>query len=409
MPRVNVIDKIVRADLCTGCGACAAFAPDRIEMGFCDEGFLRPNVTDALNRKMTGDLLRLCPGQHQVGFGPGRRCDPLWGRYEAVHEGWAKDPKLRHAGASGGALSAMLAWLVETGQVDGVLSVAEAAETPLANETVLSTSREGIIAQAASRYAPSKPLERVTSLLKHGGRFAFVGKPCDVAGLRNWAKLDPLIDERFPIKLSFFCAGVPSIQGAERLSRAMGVAPDDLRSFRYRGRGWPGRTVAVTKAGEEASMTYAESWGGILSKHVQPRCRICADGIGLAADIAFADAWQTDRAGYPLFEEGEGRSLIVSRSAVGQQLLQRAVEAGAIEAEHGSIDRVAPMQPGQVRRRQELLGRLAGRILAGYPIPRYRGLAIWGNARSFGAWPTLRAALGMARRCLIRKRMAQEP
>jgi coenzyme F420 hydrogenase subunit beta len=347
--------------------------------------------------------LALCPGQHQFGLGSGQKRHPLWGRYEAVHEGWATDEGLRHAGASGGALSAMLAWLIESGQVDGVVSVAEEIENPLGNDTVLSTNREEIITQAASRYAPSQPLERVGALLKQGGRYAFVGKPCDVAGLRNWAKLDPAIDKRFPIKLSFFCAGVPSMNGGEKLAKALGVAPEDLRSFRYRGQGWPGRTVAISKDGEEASLSYAESWGGILSKHVQPRCRICADGIGLDADIAFADAWETDGAGYPLFEERDGRSLIVARTPFGAQLLQRAVKADAIAVEPGSMDRIAAMQPGQLRRRQELLGRLAGRILAGRPIPRYRRLAIWQNGRAFGALPTLRAMLGMARRCLMRK------
>lgn len=402
MRRTDVIEQIVKADLCTGCGGCAALFPDVIEMRTSDAGFPRATQKTGLSRQAARDVLQLCPGFHQAGLGAGEQKHPLWGAFEGVYEGWASDPELRHAGASGGALSAMLGWLLQTGQVDAVLSIAADPENPLGNRTVLSATPEEIIAQAASRYAPSQPLGRIAELLKTSGRYAFVGKPCDVAGLRNWAKLDPEIDARFPIKLSFFCAGVPSLTGAEAVSQELGIAPKDLRAFRYRGQGWPGRTVAVSRTGEAASMAYAESWGGILSKHVQPRCRICADGIGLAADIAFADAWETDAAGYPLFEEKEGRSLVIARTALGMALLEGASNGGMVELVFGSIDKTAPMQPGQLRRRRELLGRLTGRVLAGRPIPRYRDMKIWRNGMAFGVWPSLRAAFGMMRRCLSR-------
>jgi coenzyme F420 hydrogenase subunit beta len=37
-------------------------------------------------------------------------------------------------------------------------------------------------------------------------------------------------------------------------------------------------------------MSYADSWGGILSRHVQFRCKICPDGTGGFADVVCADA-----------------------------------------------------------------------------------------------------------------------
>ena len=53
-------------------------------------------------------------------------------------------------------------------------------------------------------------------------------------------------------------------------------------------------------------MGYDASWGGVLTRHVQFRCRICPDGIGDDADIAFADAWHTDTDRNPVFNEAEG-------------------------------------------------------------------------------------------------------
>lgn len=50
-------------------------------------------------------------------------------------------------------------------------------------------------------------------------------------------------------------------------------------------------------------MSYNESWGNILGKYLQKRCKICPDGIGEFADIVCADAWHGDKSGYPNFEE----------------------------------------------------------------------------------------------------------
>ena len=50
--------------------------------------------------------------------------------------------------------------------------------------------------------------------------------------------------------------------------------------------------VATLRDGSERSTSYHESWGNILSKHVQHRCKVWADGTGVAADLVCADAWE---------------------------------------------------------------------------------------------------------------------
>ncbi|MEM7470456.1 MAG: Coenzyme F420 hydrogenase/dehydrogenase, beta subunit C-terminal domain [Pseudomonadota bacterium] len=403
----EITERIVAADLCAGCGACAALAPRSISFGLDPDGFLRPETKARLPRTTRKDIAKICPGQQQVPEGMGDQNHMLWGSYRKVFEGWSTDPALRFAGASGGALTGVLAWLLETGEVDAVLSTTADPDNPLGNRAGFSETKEDLMSQAASRYAPSAPLLEVPRLLEQSKRFAFVGKPCDVAGLRNWARLDARVDAVFPVKLSFFCAGVPSQKGAEALAARLGVAPGDVAAFRYRGRGWPGRSELVTKSGQSHSLSYAQSWGDVLSKHVQPRCKICADGIGLEADIVFADAWEVDADGYPEFEERDGRSLIVARSRLGLRVAHEAAQAGALVIRATRADAIAPMQPGQVRRRQELLARIAGRLLAGFPAPRYRGLSIWRNSRALGLARMIRVCLGMMRRSALRRNRMQ--
>lgn len=398
------IERIVDADLCTGCGVCAALVPGKLALNLAEDGFLRPRTSRPLSRNETRQVAAACPGGTQMiakGAVPGHS---LWGQHLDVAQGWATDNELRHAGASGGGLSATLVWLLETGQVDGVLQIAADPRDPVGNRTVVSRTRAEVLQAAASRYAPSAPLLTVPDLLKSGEKFAFVGKPCDVSALRNWAKLDPKVNQTFPVMLSFFCAGVPSRHGGAEVVEALGVEASDLARFRYRGNGWPGVAEAIAHDGDRRSMSYSESWGTILSRHVQPRCRICADGIGLEADLVFADAWESDAKGYPVFDEGDGISLIMARTKVGKALFERAVEAGQLTCESFDIAELETIQPGQTRRRRELIARLVGRLISGTAIPRYRGVEAWRAAKGLPFRQSLRVALGMARRCVIRRR-----
>jgi coenzyme F420 hydrogenase subunit beta len=147
-------------------------------------------------------------------------------------------------------------------------------------------------------------------------------------------------------------------------------------------------------------MSYHDSWGKILSKHVQHRCKICADGTGTAADIVCGDAWESDEAGYPVFEEADGVSLIVARTALGQELLSAAAASGRIVMDPFDVAGLAAIQPGQRERRRALFARLAALRLVGRPAPRYVGLKLRAAARQNSVSKNARNFLGMLRRAL---------
>lgn len=155
-------------------------------------------------------------------------------------------------------------------------------------------------------------------------------------------------------------------------------------------------------------MSYHDSWGGILSKHVQHRCKICADGTGKAADLVCADAWESDEKGYPVFDERPGVSLIVARTRQGLEILNVARAAGYVETQPFDISKLAAMQPGQRERRRALLARLLALRLMGRPIPRYEGLQIASAARQNPLYRNLRNFLGTLRRGIRSQRREEE-
>ncbi len=367
-------------------------------MRIVNPGFLRPDQTANVTAKQEARIRSVCPGVTVTQEPAGRVDHPLWGPIVAVRSGYSTDPALRSHASSGGALSGLLEHLLTTGTVDEVLETAPSLDRPTGNRTVINRDSKGIYLAAGSRYAPSAPLDGLERVLAGDRRIAFVGKPCDVAAIRAMGQFDPRISERIPVALSFFCAGVPSLAGASEILRKLELDETDVVGFRYRGDGWPGSAAATLADGRRAQMSYADSWGGILSKHVQFRCKICPDGTGGHADIVCADAWKTDERGYPSFEEGEGLSLIVSRTDVGEKIVRDALGAGRISAVPYPTSEITRMQPGQTKKRRLVLARLAALKITMRPTPRYRGFHLLFNASQAGIWANLRDFMGTLRR-----------
>ena len=404
--RSPTLERVLRGQLCSGCGLCASVGGEAITMEVAPPGYNRPRQLAPISEETEAVITDGCPGSKVA---PWTRIGapavhPFWGPYRSVAMGHSTDETLRHRASSGGLLSALLIRALETGAVDAVLHVGADPEHPTRNVIRFSRTAAEVMSGAGSRYAPSSPLEPVVGLLDSPERFAFVGKPCDVSALRQLALHDPRVDERFPLKLSFFCGGIPSHSGAKRILDDLGVDEGSLASFRYRGDGWPGFATAVRKDGSSERMTYFESWGGRLSKTVQFRCKICPDAVGGVADVACADAWYGDERGYPLFEEQEGRSLLIGRTEAGEALIANALAAGAIRVEPVALAEIDTMQPSQARRKRLELSRLAALVATFQPLFRTGGLWVGAAARRAGAVETVKSFLGLVRRIVTNRR-----
>ncbi len=392
------LTRVARGQTCSGCGLCAALAPGAIDLVTAAPGYTRPRQVATVPAAAETAIAATCPGLVIDNRSDAPHDDPLWGPWRETATGYASDAALRHHASSGGVLSALLVHALASGLVDYVVETGMDTTDPLANTTVVARSAEAIFAAAGSRYASSSPLADIGRHLDAPGRFAFVGKPCDVAALRALARIDPRVDAKVPLMLAFFCAGVPSGDGGRRILVAIDAPVDAVTAFRYRGDGWPGNATATLADGTTRSMSYHDSWGQILSKEIQFRCKICPDAVGGAADIACADAWYGDARGYPDFTEKDGRSLVMVRTAKGEQVYRAALAAGTIATEPLDPRAIDLMQPSQVRRKREIIARLAASAVAGRPVPRYRGVQLGAAARQARPVQLARSFVGLVRR-----------
>jgi len=141
-------------------------------------------------------------------------------------------------------------------------------------------------------------------------------------------------------------------------------------SLRYRGNGWPGLATVVSRNDDgsehRSQLTYDQSWGGILTKHVQWRCRLCADHTGEFADISVGDPW------YREVQPNEaGSSLIVVRTARGARFVEEAIAKGYLLASPVDPGLLPASQPNLLRTRGMMWGRTFGLRLTGFREPQY--------------------------------------
>lgn len=370
----KTLSKVLAGELCTGCGLCAAIGGGAIEMVLDERGFARPRVIAAVSDHAEQQIAAACPGAIVAPWREG--ADPYWGPIEGCATGHATDDAVRFAGSSGGMLSALAIHALDKGLVNAIVHLSADPGDPLRNVTRVSRTAAEVVGSAGSRYGPSPLLESIGPLLDSTDRFLLIGKPCDVSAMRQLATIDARVDARFPYMLSFFCGGMPSLLGTVAIIEEMGLDATALTAFRYRGEGWPGLAVAESKDGRRAQMSYARSWGDFLSGRVQYRCKICPDAVGGAADVACADAWYGGESGYPQFDERDGRSLVLSRTATGKTLLEMASEAGDLSCAPLPIAEIDLMQPSQARRKRMIVPRsLAARMLL-QPQPAMRSLRL---------------------------------
>lgn len=362
-------------DVCAGCGLCASI-DENIEMHYNIDGYLRPNFNpDHISENTLKLIEHSCPGvvvKNDLKYDVSGKIDKVWGPYNNIYKGYSSERTVRHNGSSGGVLTSIAIFLIEYKKVDCIVHVGASTEIPYVNQTKLSFTKRDIIMNTGSRYAPSSPLEAIKKIVKSNLKCAIIAKPCDISAIRRYLNIKPDLTSNIKYLLSFMCAGIPSIEGTKEVISKFGLTLDEVMELRYRGEGWPGFFKVVENNGKIHKMTYNESWGTILNKHIQFRCKICVDGTGEFADVTCADAWEESNDGYPSFEENEGMSLIIERTSTGTNLINEAIFEGYINIKEGmELRAIDKIQPFQLNRKKNIFPRKLALKLLGKRLPNY--------------------------------------
>ena len=321
-----------------------------------------------------------------------------WGPILEIWEGYASDPDLRYQGSSGGIATALSLYCIEKDGMRGVVHTGHDGEALHRNITLFSRTRSELLATTGSRYSPASPCDSLGSIEEAGGPCAFVGKPCDVEGLRKAESIRPRLNENVGVAIGIFCAGTPSTKATLDLLAKHDVDLRDVAEIRYRGRGWPGWFSVKLKgdSGWKALASYAEAWS-FLQKYRPFRCYLCPDSTSEFADISCGDPW------YRPTDEGDpGRSVVLVRTEKGRRIVADAMQAGYVDLKAVKPDILQLSQMELLRKRGAIWGRLLTMKIFGVPVPRVRGFSLFKNWLRLSTPGKLRSVVGTARRIIVR-------
>ena len=346
----NTIVQVVKDGLCTGCGTCIALCPKGAIKLTRNEnkGIYVPKV----NEKQCDNCeicFKVCPG-HEVDFKQlnleifGKEPkDVLIGNYLNCYIGHSTDYDTRYNSSSGGLITQLLIFALEEGIIDGALVTRMKKDNPLEPEPFIARTKEEIIEASKSKYCPVPVNIALKEILEseEGMKFAVVGLPCHIHGIRKAEQINKKLKEKIVLHIGIFCDHTPNFWGTELLLERMKIKREEVIKLDYRGAGWPGSMKICLKEGELLLQDY---WSFVGLYFFTPlRCLMCSDGVCELADISFGDAWLPE-----LLDDKIGKSIIISKNKIGEKILQMMKLKNKIEINKVGAEKVIQSQVGML-------------------------------------------------------------
>ena len=349
MSKNNTISQVVKAGLCGGCGTCAALCPtEAIELTIDKKkGIYLPKLNKERCNNC-GICYQVCPGR-EVDFKQlnleifGREPeDILIGNHLNCYTGHSTNYDIRYNSASGGLITQLLIFALKEGIIDGALVTRMKKDNPLEPEPFIARTKEEIIEASKSKYCPVPANIALKEILnsKEGEKFAVVGVPCHIHGIRKAEMINKKLKQKIVLHLGLWCSTTCNFLGTEFVLKRLGINKEEVKELNYRGEGWPGGMSVQLKNGEKRFISLGGYWDTNFSSFRPSRCRLCSDAIAEFADICFGDYRGQDA----YLKEKIGNSGIISRTSASEDVLQRMLSKQKIEIWRISSSDVATSQ-----------------------------------------------------------------
>jgi coenzyme F420 hydrogenase subunit beta len=361
---MDTIAKIVDEGLCTGCGTCAYVCPNEAVEMRLEQGLYLPKI-DPERCNQCGLCVRVCPG-HCLNFEmlnslvfKKQPTDTTLGNYIDCYVGYSNDSNIRYSCSSGGVATHLLVFALEKNLIDAALVTRMKKDSPLESEAFIARTKEDIISASKSKYCPVAVNEALKKIINEDGKFAVVGLPCHIHGIRKAESFNPELKKKIVLHIGLMCAHTISFLGTEFLLEKMSIDKEQVVKLDYRGRGWPGSMSIYFKNNSSLTIPYIGGWNAywplFSSFFFTPwRCIMCPDMTNELADISLGDAYLPE-----LKREKVGQSIIVTRTEIAEHLLHLMSSTKAISIKHIDYTRVKQAQAPPLKfKKKDLNARL---------------------------------------------------
>ncbi|MBD5130371.1 MAG: hypothetical protein HDT43_10715 [Ruminococcaceae bacterium] len=253
-------------------------------------------------------------------------------RYIGAHlcsrMGYAEDETIRENAASGGMVTALLCYLLESGKIDGAwVTRSEIVNGKLGYKTFIAVTAEEIRSCSSSVYMPVPLLKHIDLLESFNGRIAVVMVPCQLRALSKILENRPELNGKIALKIGLYCSGEDNENSALLPLKKHKISLENAKRIYYKRGHWRGFSTVVYSDGSEKRMSYSKTICAYKNAYffALPQCLLCQDQFAEYADISFGDVWLKEMKKNPV-----KHTSCVIRTERAYEMYRSAVDSGVI-------------------------------------------------------------------------------
>jgi len=318
------------------------------------KGLFLPRV-DSLKCTNCSICINSCPG-YSVDFSKINKSifqkqptNELIGNYLNCYIGHGCNTQIRFCSSSGGITTELLIFALDTGVIDGVVVTKMNELKPFEPKPFIARTRAEVIEASRSKYCPVPLNATLKQIISEKGKFAVVGLPCHIHGVRKAEQNIKGLKEKIVLHVGLMCSHNVNLDGTKFILDNLRIKKEDVVEIRYRGMGWPGSMLIKKNNGSSFKIPYVGNWHSywpvFSSFFFTPiRCLKCSDQTNELADLSVGDAWLPE-----LKADHNGESIIVSRTEIAEKLLFSALKEERICLKPIKVGKVLQSQESPLR------------------------------------------------------------
>lgn len=262
------------------------------------------------------------------------RIDLNFGYYKKIYTGFSTDSYIRKMASSGGIVTSILTSLLEERVIDGAIVVGSKDKIAMNSKVLIAKDKQDIINACQSKYIITSNNKILKKLKQSQGKYAFVGLPCQIQGLRKAEVGRTWLKERIFLYIGLFCGFNLYPSATNFLLKKLGAKRDNIVQLDYRKGSMPGGFWVKDKWGKEYFIG-KHGYTFLNMMFTPERCRKCFDFTSEFSDISVGDAWEKNNNGW---------SRIIVRSEIGEDIINYLTFKDYIHVEDSSKEDIIQSQ-----------------------------------------------------------------
>lgn len=282
------------------------------------------------------------------------------GYYLQLLAGHVTEGDYRSNGSSGGFGTWILKELFERNLIDGVIHVKESDEDGQLFKYDISYSIEEIKKGSKTKYYPVEYSEVLKKVKERPGKYAIIGIPSFIMGVRLLAEEDSIIKERIRFTIGLVCGHQKSSKFADYMGWQVGIKPGNLTSINFRKKldYGPASSYAVEMHGiingenvkiiKPTKELLGQDWGEGFFK--LKTSDYTDDVMNETADLTIGDAWLPN-----YVSDNLGNNIIVVRDTILNNIINEGICNSRIKVDNVSEEDIIKSQYSHYKHTQDEL------------------------------------------------------